>query len=423
MDTERILGTAYRPRILDSALTEALASAGAVLVEGVRACGKTMTALHAASSYVFLDDPLAIQMREIAPQSLLEGSRPRLLDEWQTAPELWNLVRREVDRSGSTAQFILTGSSVPADDATRHSGAGRFLRVRQRTLTWRERSGVDASVSVAALFEGQPIAPGPASMTYGEIIDQLAGSGFPAMTQLSADRQQRRLRAYVEEITHTDIHRIADVRHSSVLLDALLRALARSSASEVSYRTLAADVARVAPAISAETIAGYVDLFARLFVLERQAAWAPRLTSRARLRTSDRIHLADPALSIAALGASAERLAGEPATVGMIFESAVYHDLSVFMATLGGSVHHYRDSNGHEIDMVAVLPSGAWAAIEVKLGAGQIPAAATSLRRAIDQIDVASAGDPAFRLIITGTGPTLTLDDGTITAPLSALGP
>lgn len=422
MDTAEVIGTTYRPRIIDRALQESLASAGAVLVEGIRACGKTMTALHAASSYVFLDDPVALQLREVAPQTLLDGARPRLLDEWQVAPELWNLVRREVDRASSTGQFLLTGSSVPADDATRHSGAGRFLRLRQRTMTWSERLETTGPVAFGALFDGERVAPEEHHVTYRDVVDRLSEPGFPAMTSLPAAHAQRRLRAYLDEITHTDIQRIADVRHSPALIGALLQAVARSGASEVSYRTLAADVARVAPTITADTVAGYVELLARLFVVERQTAWTPRLTSRARLRTSDRIHLADPSLAAAALGAFGDRLASDPATVGLLFESAVYHDVSVFMTALGGSVHHFRDSNGYEIDLIAVLPTGAWGAIEIKLGGNQIPAAAKSLSGALSQIDSKSAGVPAFRLIVTGTGPILTLDDGTVTAPLHLLG-
>lgn len=425
MDTLEVLGQRYQPRLIDAVLGRALDAAGAVVVEGARASGKTMTALQAAESYVFIDDPAVQRMLEIAPRSLLEGKAPRLLDEWQLAPELWNLVRRAVDAAAEPGRFILTGSAVPADDVTRHTGAGRFIRLRQRTMTnWEKLGHSGPKVSVAALFDGErPIANLNAESDLDEVIDNLLRPGFPAMTQLPLEQSADRLRAYIDDVARTDAQRIANLRHEPEVIKQLIGALARSVASDVSYKTLASDVRVVAPTINVETISNYVEVLRRLFIVESQLPWTPKLRSRARLRTSPKLHLVDPALAAASLGAGQERLQKDLATLGVLFESAVVHDLTVFASTMGGEVRHYRDSNDKEIDAIITLLDGRWGAVEVKLGGSQALAGMESLNSVIEQIDTDVIGEPAFRLVVTGTGPVLTAEDGTVTAPLHALAP
>lgn len=424
MDTRFTLGHLYQPRIIDMVLERALESAGAVIIEGARACGKTMTAMQAAASYVFVDDPETQLALEVAPAAILEGATPRLLDEWQLAPELWNLTRRAVDRATEPGQFILTGSAVPSDDVTRHTGAGRFIRLRERTMTWSEKLTTTSSqVSLTELFEGiQPLADTSAKIELDELIDNLLRPGFPAMTRLDPQQSAARLRAYLDETVRTDLPRISQVRHDPAVITHLIRGLARSTASEVSYRTLAADLRAVAPSISAETVSQYVAILTRLFLVEHQRPWSPKLRSRARLRSSPKLHLADPALSAAALGAGHKQLIRDFETLGLLFESAVVHDLTVFASVLDAEVTHYRDSNGHEIDAIITLPDGRWGAVEVKLGGRQMAAGIESLIRAIEQIDTEALGDPAFKLVVTGTGPILVADNGTITCPLHVLG-
>ncbi len=425
MDTVKVLGQAYRPRVIDAALLRALDAAGAVVVEGARASGKTMTALHAAGSYTFVDDADVQRALEIAPRSVLAGDAPRLLDEWQVAPELWNLVRRAVDATAETGRFILTGSALPADDITRHTGAGRFIRLRQRTMTWREKLGTAAPrVSIAGLFDGErPATNMKAGLDLDELIENVLRPGFPAMTALGIEQSADRLRAYIDEVAGTDIRRLADVRHEPDVIKQLLAGLARSVASEVTHRTLAADVRVVAPAINVETISGYVRLLQRLFIVEPQLPWTPKLRSRARLRTSPKLHLVDASLAAAALGAGPKRLHRDLKTLGVIFESAVIHDLMVLASSIDGEVRHYRDSNGKEIDAIITLRDGRWGAVEVKLAGAQMRAGAESLHNVIDQIDTDTMGEPAFRLVVTGTGPILTADDGTVISSLSALAP
>jgi len=423
MDTAKALGQQYRPRVIDGPLHRALQSAGAVVLEGARATGKTMTGLNAAASYIFIDDPEARQLMDIAPRSVLDGSSPRLLDEWQVAPDLWNLVRRSVDASAEPGRFILTGSAVPTDDATRHTGAGRFLRIHLRTMSWWEKLPSPlASVSLAQLFDGShPATNLGVASTLADTIERLLVPGFPGLSRLEPTQSADRLRSYIDDVARIDIQRIADVRHNPAVIKQLISAVARSVASPVSYRTLAADLRTVAPTIDVETISAYVNLLQRLFIIEAQPPWTPRLRSRARIRTSPKLHLVDPALAAAALGAGPDRLASDLATLGVLFESAAVHDLTVLTSAIGGEVAHYRDSNGHEIDAVLTLPDGRWAAVEVKLGGAQIATGVGSLREALAQVDADTP--PAFRLVITGTGPILATEDGTITAPLHALAP
>lgn len=425
MDTSRTLGHSYHARLIDAGLQRALAAAGAVVIEGARATGKTMTAMHAASSYAFIDDAAVQRLIDVAPGQVLEGTSPRLLDEWQTATELWNLVRRAVDASAEPGRFILTGSAVPDDDATRHTGAGRFLRIRQRTMSWREKlDTVGPSVSLTGLFDGErPASDLTPSTDLGTVVDRILQPGFPAMTMLEPEQSAARLRGYIDDVARVDIHRLADIRHSPTVITQLVRALARSVASEVTFTTLAADLSRVAPAIDPETVSRYVDLLGRVFLVETQQPWAPTLRSRARVRTAPKLHLVDAALAAAALGAGRQALLADTETLGLLFETSVVHDLTVFAETLDGEVRHFRDSNGHEIDAIVSLPDGRWGAVEVKLGGRQLAAGAASLGRAVAQVDTTHTGEPAFRLVVTGTGPIVVTDDGTVSAPLHALAP
>ncbi|WP_120004254.1 ATP-binding protein [Nesterenkonia muleiensis] len=425
MDTAQIVGREYHPRVIDTVLQHSLEAAGAVVIEGARASGKTMTALHAANSYVFVDDPEVQTLIEVAPRSLLNGEAPRLLDEWQIAPELWNLVRRAVDSESEPGRFILTGSALPADDITRHTGAGRFLRLRERTMSWWEKlEAPTGAVSLSDLFDGKlPPNDLAAAPDLDSVIDGILLPGFPAMITLTPGQSAARLRGYIDDLTRTDLRRIADIRHEPVVIKQLIAALARSVASEVTYKTLATDIRSVAPRINVETISNYVDLLQRLFIVEAQQPWSPALRSRARVRTSPKLHLVDPAFAAAALGAGPAQLRKDLNTLGVLFESAVIHDLSVLTSPLGGEVSHYRDSNNKEIDAIVSLPDGRWGAVEVKLGGRQFAAGAESLDAVITQIDTEKMGDPAFRLVVTGTGPILVTDSRTITAPLTALAP
>ena len=359
---------------------------------------------------------------EVDPRLLLAGASPRLLDEWQIVPQIWNLARREVDFSPEPGRFILTGSAVPTADPIRHTGAARFIRVRQRTMTWAEKGGcLNADgVSLRALFDGAIPHPSMSAAPLEQIVHGILHPGFPGLLSAPSDIAARSMESYIKDIATTDINRLANLRSEPAVVEQLIASLARSSASEVSQATLRKDMSRTLSAPSEGTTAKLLELLERVFLLEKIQPWVISLRSKARLRRSPKYHLADPALAAAALQADANRLSTDLATLGFLFESAVVHDLLVYAEVLGGHVYHYRDSNGHEIDAVLTMPNGNWAAIEVKLGGAQAQRGAGSLTSAVAQIDTAP---PTFKAVITGTGFTATLPDGTITFPLHALRP
>ena len=289
-------------------------------------------------------------------------------------------------------------------------------------MTWAEKENSldDGGVSLSALFEGESPQPSMSAAPLERIIQSVLRPGFPGLLNSPSDIAARSMESYIKDIATTDINRLANLRSEPAVIEQLIASLARSSASEVSQATLRKDIARTLPAPSEGTTAKLLELLERVFLLEKIQPWAVSLRSKARLRRSPKYHLADPALAAAALQADSNRLSADLETLGFLFESAVVHDLLVYAEALGGHVHHYRDSNGREIDAVLTMPNGNWAAIEVKLGGGQAQRGAESLACAVDQID---AAPPTFKAVITGTGFTATLPDGTITFPLYALRP
>ena len=418
----QLAGRSYRPRIVDAQLEFLLQASGAVIIEGPRGCGKTMTGLHHSASFALIDDPATNQLATLAPETVLTGPRPRLLDEWQTAPDVFNLARRAVDATDEPGQFILAGSAVPADSLTRHTGAGRFLRMRQRTLTLFEKAEYTPGVSLQELFDGSPIVPDPSRITYEQVLSDLLLPGFPGYRVGNEQVILAQLRGYLTEVSRSDMQRVADLRVTPLATDRLIAALARSTGADVAVATLRRDLDAVSPGISLPTVNKLLDSLQRIFVVEAIPAWAPRLRSKARLRVAPKYHLADPGLAIAALGATKATLLGDPETAGLIFESAVVHDLAVMVEAMGGAIHHYRDSNGNEIDAVLTLPDGRWAAIEVKLGMAGVERGVASLSKALQSIDH-EAGPPAFAAVITGTGATAPLGGRMLTFPLHQLRP
>ncbi|CAM2804537.1 ATP-binding protein [Actinomyces slackii] len=415
----------YLPRVVDRLVDDVLGYSGGILIEGVRACGKTMTGRQHALSEVALDSGLP-QLRaalDVDPSLLLAGDAPRLIDEWQVEPSLWNLVRREIDARRRTGQFILTGSSVPAEDAARHSGAHRISRIRMRPMTLFERGRGDGSVSLESLFDGE--VPTPvlgAGVGVRDALYDLVHGGWPADLDLTAAQAQRRLRDYVEDVVSIDIGRLdGEPRRDPVRMRALMRSLARHIATEASFSTIVKDVA--GRSLSAETAIAYVGALRRLFIIEEQPAWAPHLRSRYAVRTSSKLHFVDPAIAAAVTATSSERLMQDLETAGLWFESQAVQHLRIFSEMCGGRLYHYRDKAGREADAIVELDDGRWAAFEVKLGQRQIPAAQASLAALVADIDTARTPPPVFTAVITADGPVMPLPDGAITFPLNALGP
>jgi predicted AAA+ superfamily ATPase len=414
----------YRPRILDGELREQLQAAGAVVIEGPKACGKTMTAQQQAASSVLLDiDVGARQALAVDPALVLAGARPRLLDEWQVAPALWNLARRAVDTSGQPGQFLLTGSAVPADDAERHTGAGRFAFLRQRPMTLYEAGRSTGAVSLRALLAGEPPAAADPGLTLQDLSETLAIGGWPALQERPLKAAVRASRDYLEQVRQVDISRVGDRRRDPLRVAALLRALGRHSATEARLATLAADAAGADGGLDERTVADYLQALERLMVIESQPAWAPHLRSRARLRRAPKRHFVDPSLALAALGAGPERLLADLEWFGLLFESLVIRDLRVLSQPLDGEVFHYRDHYGLEVDAIVQLLDGRWGAFEIKLGEAQVEQAASNLLRFARSVDDQRSGAPACLAVICGKGYAYRRADGVAVLPVGALGP
>lgn len=414
----------YLPRIVDSELEARLASVGAVLIEGTKACGKTETARQACKSQVNIDTGARVrELLALDPGLVLEGETPRLLDEWQLAPELWNHVRREVDDRGRPGQFILTGSAVPIDDSTRHSGAGRFSRLRMRPLSLFESGYSTGVISLRAILHGEPARSPDNGTSVQDLVQWIVSGGWPAMVGKTEADARRMARDYLDQVSRIDLERVDGVRRDPRKVAALLQSLARNSATEVSVTTLSADAGEREAPLSRITTQSYLDALERVFVLERQVAWAPHLRSATALRSSPKRHLVDPSLACAALRATSSRLLADFELLGCLFESLVFRDLHVYAQPLGGEVLHYRDAAGLEVDAIVETEDDGWAAFEVKLSAGSIDAAAKSLLRFADRIDTSRMGKPALLGVIVGSGYGYVREDGISVIPISTLGP
>lgn len=396
---------------------------GAVLIEGARGCGKTSTGLEHSRSSLRLDSsPQLIELASLNPAQLLKGESPRLIDEWQLAPTLWNVIRHEIDDRQLRGQFILSGSATPPDDVTRHSGAGRFARLRMRPMSLAESQRSTSEVSLATLTNDVRVS-GTSRLSYADLAVEAVRGGWPALLTATPSDAVTFNRSYCDDLCSSDIQLATGVRHDSVRMRRLLGSVSRNIAGEATLENLARDVSADGGHLNPETVRTYLDALTRVFALEELPAWSVALRSRSRLRTSPKLHLADPALACAALGVGAERLAGDPEFFGQVFEAMVIRDLRALASAELGRVYHYRDNTGLEVDAVLEYPDGRWAAIEVKLGSSRISDAEKSLLTLRDsRVDVNRTGSPTYLAIVTGTQYAYTLPTGVHVIPLGVLG-
>ncbi|HSW42229.1 MAG TPA: DUF4143 domain-containing protein [Patescibacteria group bacterium] len=415
----------YLPRFADAELGSRLRATGAVLVEGPRGCGKTQTALRAARSAVRLDRDLAARRAgSLNPALLLEGDRPRLIDEWQLVEDVWNAVRGDVDDHPEDAgRYILAGSAVPADDETRHTGSLRVTRLRMRPMSLAESGHSSRAVSLGSLFEGGEAAATDSGLGIRDIAERIVIGGWPALLRRDPADAMVATQGYLDETCRVDLGRLDGPRHDPANVTRVLRSLARNTATEASARTIAADVAGAEGPIDYHTVIEYVKALTRLFVVEDLPAWAPALRSRGALRAAATRHFADPSLAAAAMGAEPERLLRDTETLGLLFESLVIRDLRIYGQAIGATVFHYREAGGLEADAILETRDGRWAALEVKLGQGDIDIGAGSLLRIADHVDTDRHGAPAFMAVITGWGYAYRRLDGVLVVPIGALAP
>ncbi len=412
----------YMPRVVDREMQRGLEAAGWVVIEGPRACGKTWTGLRFARSAVRLDTD-ARTMSAAQPEVLLRGPTPRLIDEWQVLPSVWNHIRHACDSTRQRGLFVLAGSAQPADDATRHTGVGRARRIQMRPMCLFESGDSSAEISLSGLLDGAECSAGRTDGGLDAVAEVLCRGGWPGQLDLPLPEVQQNLRDYLGEVARTDIGRL-DGRpvHNPVRVERLLRSLSRNTASEASHSTLAADVGP--ESLHRHSVREYLESLRRLFVLEEQPAWPVRLRSRAALRKSPKLHLVDPSLAAAALGANPAALLRDASTLGLLFESLVVRDLRVLSQPHNGRVWHIRDAAGHEADAVVECPDGRRLITEVKLGGAEaIETAAISLKRLADRLDTTHWHNPAQLAVITATGYGYTRKDGVHVVPITALGP
>lgn len=413
----------YIPRIVDSEIGEGLATSGALVLRGPRAVGKTESARRYASSELRLDggDPMAVLARE-QPSTALGGAVPRLLDEWQFAPGLWNEVRHEVDRRREPGQFILSGSAVPSETEVMHSGAGRFRQMRMRTMSFVETGDSTGEVSLRALLAGGDIPVVQASTDFKRVIERIVVGGWPGWLHVTESTARNRAASYLEDISEHDFVQVAGSRRDPRRFSAFLRALAALSAQPAS---LAAASRRMREDFNVGVSEGALpELHAfadRLFLTEDQPAWSPQLRSGSAAVQTPKRHLADPSLAASLLGVGVDRLLIEPETLGFLLESQVVHDLRVYAQAAGArGVFHYRDVKGRdEIDAVVEASDGSWIACEVKLGLGAVDDAAVNLLRVTQKMQ----RPPSACLIIVPSGVAHRRNDGVYVAPLTTLGP
>lgn len=419
-------GRRYLPRIADGQLATLLASSGAVLIEGPKACGKTFTAEQQAASSVFLDvDAQATELLALEPGLVLSGQPPQLIDEWQSAAaQVWNYVRKAVDTRSKPGQFILTGSAVPTDDVSRHSGAGRFARMRMRPMSLFESGASTGAVSLRTLLDGDDP---PAALTETSVVDNISAAlrgGWPLNIALTTPQAIRANRDYLRTIVDVDIARVDPARTDPTLAMRLLQGLARNVSQDykVSRVVAATTPEDSGPTPARSTAYDYLRVFDRLLITEMQPAWSTHLRSRATIRTAPRTHFVDPSLAAAALGASPESLLRDLRYFGLLFESLVIRDLRIYSESLDATVSHYRDSDGLEVDAIIATPN-AWGAFEVKLGTDAVDHAAKSLLAFAEKLDTTHVGAPAVLGVITGTGYSYRRADGVVVLPIGALGP
>ncbi len=415
----------YMKRIADNVLDIALEASGAVLIEGPKWCGKTRTAEERAGSKLLMQDPdyteSYLKAADTKPSLLLRGETPRLLDEWQMAPVLWDAVRYAVDQRGESGQFILTGSAVPTDNATAHSGTGRISRMFMRTMTLFESLESSGDVSLRALFDGSAETEGLSALTVEGLAFALTRGGWPASIGEKEQVALRRVYDYVDAVINIDVSRVDGVEKSPARVRALMRSLARNISTTANLTTIRNDIAGDEDTISEKTIASYVNALRRIFVVEDLPAWNPAMRSKTALRTSPKRHFTDPSIATAVLRATSDSLLTDFNTFGLLFESLCIRDLRVYAQAADGEVFHYRDRNGLEADAIVHLKDGRWGAIEVKMGAKEIEKAAENLKALKNRINLDKMREPSFLMVLTATELAYRRADGVHIVPIGCL--
>ena len=421
------MGEKYLSRIADKILADRLESSGAVLIEGPKWCGKTRTATEISKSQLYMQDPdktlSYMKAADTKPSLLLKGETPRLLDEWQMAPVLWDAVRFMVDQRGKTGQFILTSSAVPQDNVVQHTGTGRISRIMMRPMSLFESNESNGTISLSELFNGKTDIEAFSDLTIEQIAFAIVRGGWPASVENTKKSALRRAVDYVEAVINADVSRVDNIEKNPVRVRALLRSLARNISTVATIKTIHDDIAMsdTDESISEKTISQYLNALNRIFVTENLPAWNPALRSKTAIRTSPKRQFVDPSIATAIMRLTPERLLDDFNYFGFLFESLCDRDLRIYTEAIDGEVFHYRDSSGLESDAVIVLNDGRWAAVEIKLGSKEIEDAAKHLIELKNKVNTQKMMEPSFLMILTGTEIAYRRDDGVLVVPLGCL--
>ena len=415
----------YFPRLCDKLLKRQLESSGAVLVEGPKWCGKTSTSRESAKSILYMQDPDRglgyIRLADTMPSQLLQGEKPRVIDEWQEAPVLWDAVRFDVDKTNLRGQYILTGSAVPKeDDMPKHTGTGRISRLKMRPMTLFESRESNGSVSLKELFDGKTDIFGENPLSIPDLATALCRGGWPNAVA-SGDRSSMTARNYVDAVVNYDIQRVDGIERNPFRARTLLRSYARNISTMAAISTIMADVKANDTTISENTVYSYVNALRKIFLIEDIPAWKPSLRSKSAIRTSDKRQFVDPSIATAVMQADPGSILMDFEYFGFLFESLVTRDLRVYTQMLDGDIFHYRDKDNLEADLIIRLYDGRWAAVEVKLGSKEIDDGAGHLIELSKKVDTSKVGEPAFLMVVTGGQFAYRRDDGVLVVPIGCL--
>lgn len=419
----------YRPRVLDRQVEEYLSAFGAVCIEGPKWCGKTWTSSYHSKSAIYLGDPAGNfqnrQLARLSPALVLEGECPRLIDEWQEVPPLWDAVRYKVDQEPRKGQFILTGSATPNHKGILHSGAGRIGRIRMRPMSLWESGDSSGQVSLEKLCRGELAPAMTGEVDLKTLIGLIIRGGWPGSLGLPPEQAALLPGAYLDAVIDDDVYRMDGVKRDTHKMRQLLRSLARNESTTATNKTLMRDMKAVDDEdIDGNTVAAYLDIFQRLFLTDNQPPFSTGIRSSVRIKQAEKRHFADPSLACALLKATPAGLLGDLETLGFLFEALCERDLRIYAQSFGGSLYHYQDYSGREIDAVIERSDGTWCAFEIKLGANQIDAAAENLLDIQRQFQADQKGKPpAVLCVLCGlSNAAYRRPDGVFVVPLTALG-
>lgn len=415
----------YLPRIVDDEVENKLSYMGALLIEGCKWCGKSTTAKKHAKSVIEFQNPDKKNdydfIRNTKPSLFLEGDKPRLFDEWQMYPVVWDSIRTDVDNTGLKGQYILTGSAKPVEGETMHSGTGRFSRILMRTMSLYESGDSNGRVSLKDIIDGKSIAA-TNELSLEDIASVIVRGGWPAALDINDDNKYKVAKEYIDSLVREDVNTIDGVERNPSKMNSLIKSLARNVSTTVSNATIIEDVKNeFTDEISRPTLDDYLNTLEKLFVIENVPATNLNIRSTIPLRTKSKLEFVDPSIAVAALGLSKEDLIRDLNYFGFLFENLCIRDLKVYSQLLGGEITYYRDKSDFEVDVILKLPNGKWGAIEIKLGSGYIEEAAQNLLKFKNKIDTEKIKEPSFLVVLSGSNYSYQREDGVYVVSIGSL--